>query len=87
MLHITVQENDDGSVVGLSGRLEGESVAEARQASLSATPPLVIDATELRDAGADGIALLMELMTEGARVEGLSGYLTMRLRTLREQGE
>lgn len=87
MLHITVQENDDGSVVGLSGRLEGESVAEARQAGLSATPPLLIDATELRDAGADGIALLMELMTEGARVEGLSGYLTMRLRTLREQGE
>ena len=87
MLHITVQENEDGSVVGLSGRLEGEFVAEARQAGLSATPPLLIDATELRDAGADGLALLMEFMTEGARVEGLSGYLTMRLRTLREQGE
>ncbi len=87
MLHITVQENDDGSVVGLSGRLEGEFVAEARQAGLSATPPLLIDATELRDAGADGIALLMELMTEGARVEGLSGYLAMRVQILQEKGE
>ena len=87
MLRITVQENDDGSVLGLSGRLEGEFVMETRQAALSATAPLLIDATELRDAGGDGIALLMELMTEGARVEGLSRYLTMRLRTLLEQGE
>ena len=87
MLHIGVQENDDGSVVRLSGRLEGESVAEARQVCLSARAPLLVDATELRDAAADGIALLAELLTQGARVEGLSGYLAMSVRTLREQGE
>ena len=87
MLHIALKKNDDGSVVSLSGRLEGEFVAEARRVCLSAAAPLLIDATELQDAGADGIALLMDLMSEGARVEGLSGYLTMRVRTLREKGE
>ncbi len=87
MLHITTQKHEDGSVVRLSGRLEGESVPEARRVCSSAVPPLLIDATELRDAGADGIALLVGLMTEGAKVEGLSGYLTMRVRTLRKQGQ
>ena len=87
MLHITVQKNDDGSVIRLSGRLVGEFVEEARQVCLSATAPLLIDATELQDAGADGRALLAELMTEGARVEGLSGYLTISVQNLREQGE
>ncbi len=87
MLHITVQKNDDGSVIRLSGRLVGEFVEEVRQVCLSATAPLLIDATELQDAAADGRALLAELMTEGARVEGLSGYLALSVRTLREQRE
>ncbi len=65
MLHMSVQENDDGSVVRLSGRLEGDFVAEAGRVCLSAAAPLLIDATELRDAGADGIALLAELLTQG----------------------
>ncbi len=87
MLHMTVQENHDRSVVRLSGRLEGETVAEARKVCFSVAPPLLIDATELQDAGANGISLLIELMTEGAQVEGLSGYLTTRIRTLRERGD
>ncbi len=87
MLHMTVQENRDRSVVRLSGRLEGESVAEARKVCFSVAPPLLIDATELQDAGAKGISLLIELMTEGAQVEGLSGFLTIRVRALREQAE
>ena len=87
MLHLAVQKSDGGSVVRLSGRLAGESVAEARRVCLSAGAPLLIDATELQDVGADGLTLLVELLSEGAEVEGLSGYLTMRVRTLREQGE
>ncbi len=84
---MTVQENHDRSVVRLSGRLEGEAVAEARKVCFSVAPPLLIDATELQDAGAEGISLLIELMNEGAQVEGLSGYLTTRIRTLRERGD
>ncbi len=87
MLHMTVQENHDRSVVRLSGRLEGETVAEARRVCFSVASPLLIDATELQDAEAKGILLLIELMAEGAQVEGLSGYLTTRVRTLRERGD
>ncbi len=85
MLHMVVQENDDSSVVRLSGRLTNEFVAEAKRVCFSAAPPLLIDATELQDADADGFALLADLVKEGARVEGLSGYLTMRVRAVRER--
>ena len=87
MLHVSVQENDDGSVVRLSGRLEGEFVEEARQVCLSATAPLLIDATELQDASPDGIDLLAKFAEEGARIEGLSGYLRMSMRTARQRDE
>ena len=86
MLHMIVQENDDGSVVRLSGRLTDEFVAEAERVCVSAAPPLLIDATELQDAGADGLALLAKLTRDGAWVHGLSVYLTMCLRTVRERG-
>ena len=85
MLHLVVQEDDDGSVVRLSGQLADEFVAETRRVCRSATGPLLIDATELKDADADGFALLADLVKEGARVEGLSGYLTMRVRAVRER--
>ena len=87
MLHMVVQENDGGAVVRLSGRLADEFVAEARRVCFSAAEPLLVDATELQDADADGFALLANLINEGARVEGLSGYLAMRVRTLRERGQ
>lgn len=85
MLHLVMQENADGSVVRLSGQLVDEFVTEARRLCCSAAGPLLIDATELKDADADGFALLADLVKEGARVEGLSGYLTMRVRAVRER--
>ncbi|UCG88317.1 MAG: hypothetical protein JSW71_07170 [Gemmatimonadota bacterium] len=85
MLRIIVKENDDGSEVRLSGRLAGEYVAEAKQVCFSAAEPLLIDATELQDADADGFALLAKLIDGGARVEGLSGYLAMRVDALRRR--
>jgi anti-anti-sigma regulatory factor len=71
----------------MSGRLDGESTAEARRVCSSAAAPLLVDASELHDMGADGTALLADLMAEGAKVEGLSGYLTMRVRNLQEERE
>ena len=84
MLRISIATNTSGSVVRLAGRLAGEFIVEAERVCLSAEAPLLIDATELQDADADGLALLAKLTKEGAQVEGLSGYLTMRLKT---QGE
>ncbi len=50
MLHLVLQENADSSVVRLSGQLVDEFVAEARRLCC---PPLLIDATELKDADED----------------------------------
>ena len=86
MLHIAIETDDSGSVVRLAGRLAGEFVGEAKRVCLSAEAPLLIDATELKDADADGLALLVKILEGGARVEGLSGYLALRVDALRERG-
>ncbi len=85
MLRITLEVNNDGSTVRLAGRLADEFVVEAERVCLSAEAPLLIDATELRGADADGLALLVKILEGGARIEGLSTYLAMRLEALRER--
>ncbi len=85
MLRITLETNDDGWMVRLAGRLAGEFVVEAEQVCRSVDGPLLVDATELQGVDADGLALLVEIIEGGGRVEGLSGYLAMRVDTLRVQ--
>jgi ABC-type transporter Mla MlaB component len=86
MLRITLRKSENGSIVQLAGRLGEEAVGEARKECAAAEPPLLIDAAELREADADGLALLAELLNRGDRVEGLSRYLAMRVEALRERG-
>ena len=86
MLRITLEENSDGSIVRLSGRLADEFVTEAERVCLSADASPVIDATELQEADADGLALLAKILAGGGRIEGLSKYLAMRVEALRERG-
>ena len=83
MLRITLEENSDGSIVRLSGRLADEFVTEAERVCLSADASPVIDATELQEADSDGLA---KILAGGGRIEGLSKYLAMRVEALRERG-
>ncbi len=87
VLRITLEASDDGSTVGLAGRLAGEFVGEAERVCLSAEAPLVIDATNLQEADTDGLALLGKFLARGGRIENLSKYLAMRVEALRERGE
>ena len=87
MLRITLEANDEGSTVGLAGRLAGEFVGEAEQVCLSAEAPLLIDATQLQGADADGLALLGKILARGGRIENLSKYLAMRVEAVRKRGE
>ncbi len=87
VLRITLEANDDGSTVGLAGRLAGEFVGEAERVCLSAEAPLLIDATDLQETDADGLVLLAKFLAGGGRIENLSKYLAMRVETLRERGE
>ena len=82
---MVVEENDGGSVVRLSGRLVGEFVPEAMRTCSSVAPPVRIDATDLREADADGCVWLAKLIEGGARVENLSRYLRIRVDALRER--
>ena len=86
MLRITLEVKNDGSIVGLAGRLGDEFVSEAERVCMSAEAPLLIDATGLQQADADGLALLAKILAEGGRIEGLSTYLAMRVEALRERG-
>ncbi len=86
MLRISQEVSDDGLMVRLAGRLAGVFVGEVKHVCLSAEPPLLIDATELLSADADGLTLLVKILEGGTRIEGLSGYLAMRVNTLRERG-
>ena len=85
MLRITPEVNKDGSIVRLTGRLANEPVSEAERVCLSAEAPLLIAATGLQEADADGFALLATILAGGGRIEGLSRYLAMRVEALRER--
>ncbi len=85
MLRITLETNNGGWMVRLAGRLAGEFVGEAERTCRSVETPRLIDATELQGADADGLAFLVKIIEDGGRVEGLSGYLAMRVDTLRVQ--
>jgi len=87
VLRITLEASDHGSTVGLAGRLAGEFVGEAERVCLLAGAPLLIDATNLQEADADGLALLGKILAGGGRIENLSRYLAMRVEALRERGE
>ncbi len=86
MLRITLAVNNDGSIVRLECLLADEFVSEAARVCLSAEAPLLIDATALQEADADGLALLAKVLAGGGRIEGLSTYLAMRVKSLRERG-
>ncbi len=84
VLRITVVTDTDGTVVRMAGRLAGDQLEEARRVCLTDKPHLLIDASELQSADADGVAFLATILDGGGRVEGLSAYVAMRLRSLRE---
>ncbi len=86
MLRITREVNNDGSIVRLAGRLADEFVSEAERVCLSAETPLLIEATRLQEADADGLAFLAKILAGGGRIEGLSRYLAMRVEALRQRG-
>ncbi len=84
MLRITVVTDTDGTVVRMAGRLAGDQLEEVRRVCFSAESPLLIDASGLQGAAADGFAFLATILDGGGRVEGLSKYLSMRVSSLRE---
>lgn len=80
-----METDKEGSSVRMAGRLTGEYLEEAERVCHSAEHPLLIDARELQGADASGLEFLVRVLDGGARLEGLSQYLAMRIRLLRER--
>ncbi len=84
VFRITVEIETNRPVARLAGHLACDGVEEAERVRLSAESPLLIDTSELQSADADGLAFLAKILDGGDGVEGLSEYLAMRVRYLRE---
>lgn len=69
----------------LIGRLDAQGAEEARSFLSERPLPAIVDASELRFADAAGLALLADLKAAGARLEGLSPYLALRLEEERKR--
>ncbi len=85
MLHATVAKTEGGWIVRLSGALAGEFVAVADRACAAVDKQVVIDARQLQGADEEGLAWLVRTVDRGVPLEGLSGYLTLRLSQRKEQ--
>ena len=79
MFRATVDTDVDGSVVKPAGQLTVEFVKDVERMCLSAEPPVLIDANELRSCDVDGLAFLARVTRSAVTVEGLSEYLEMRI--------
>ncbi|MGE0639793.1 MAG: hypothetical protein AB7G12_11940 [Thermoanaerobaculia bacterium] len=79
MFRIERREFDRQRWISLSGRLDRESVIEARRLVGVEDPAVGIDAGELRFIDESGIGLLAEWVTEGRKLLRLSPYAGMRL--------
>ena len=79
LLRITQTTEDSTTVIRIDGRLVGDGVAELARVAQAAVPPLALDLTHLRQADADGIALLQALVDAGVRLRGVSPYIALLL--------
>ena len=86
MFRARLEVGVDGLVLRLAGRLTVEYVEEAERLCISAEPPVLVDASELRSCDLDGLAFLARVRAGTVRVEGLSEYLLMRVRVLEKRG-
>jgi hypothetical protein len=86
MFRARLEVGVDGLVLRLAGRLTVEYVEEAERLCISAEPPVLVDASELRSCDPDGLAFLARVRAGTVRVEGLSEYLLMRVRVLEKRG-
>ena len=67
------------AVVRIHGRLRGSAVHELERVCQEASLPLVLDLTNLMNADDCGIATLRRLGIDGAKLTGVSPYLTLLL--------
>jgi len=81
-LRITLTELGPPAVLALDGRLTGDEVAELSRALAEFGGQVILDLTWLQFADREGVRVLRELRTQGARFTDVSPYLELLLETM-----
>ena len=76
---VDVSPEGGRAVVRIHGRLAGAAVPELERVCRDASAPLVLDVTHLMNADDCGVATIRRLVVDGARVTGMSPYLSLLL--------
>jgi anti-anti-sigma regulatory factor len=75
---MVLEEGEAGLRCRLVGRLDAQATEEVRRALVGASVGIV-DVSEVRLVDEAALVLLEDLATAGARLEGVSPYLALRL--------
>lgn len=79
LFRITEYQHGRDTVVQIDGRLMSDGADELQRVCRAATPPLILELSNLRTANDDGIRMLKKLTAAGARIHGASRYIELLL--------
>jgi ABC-type transporter Mla MlaB component len=79
-IRITRTSDAGGTVLQVDGQLCSENVAELTKERQSAEGALVLELSNLQSADPAGVDLLLELISLGAQIRGVSPYIELLLK-------
>ena len=83
VVRITKREFVEDTVVQVDGLLQAADVEALRQECEAARGALTLELSQLLSADASGVETIHELVSNGAKLQGLSRYLELLLSTSR----
>jgi hypothetical protein len=79
LFRITEYQHGQDTVIQVDGQLMSDGARELERVCREATPPLILELTNLRTANSDGLRMLKRLSSEGVRLTGASRYIELLL--------
>lgn len=80
-VRITRRRNTHRTTLQVDGRLSCANVQELTREWAGLELPIVLDLSELRFADSRGIAVLLDLVAQGAELQGVSPFVEMLLQS------
>jgi len=79
-IRITRTSDADETVLRIDGQLRCENVAELTREFQDIDGPVALELSGLQSADADGVAILLEIASLGAKIRGASPYIELLLK-------
>ena len=80
-VRITPKPNCQRTVLQVDGRLSSADVGELTREFANAQPPIVLDLSELRSVDSRGADALLDLVAQGAELNGVTPYVEVLLKS------